>query len=82
MAGNWAEAREVYRWYMPLLHLDTHPKLVQYIKLAMSERGFGSELVRAPRLPLVGAEREEIVSIVRQALAHRPALLSSSKSLR
>jgi len=71
-AGRWQEAREIYRWYTPLLHLDTHPKLVQYIKLAMAECGLGSEMVRAPRLPLVGKEREEIIGIVRQALAHRP----------
>ena len=50
MAGRWDEAREVYRWYTPLLHLDTHIKLVQYIKLAQQECGLGSELVRAPRL--------------------------------
>ncbi|MBL8794978.1 MAG: dihydrodipicolinate synthase family protein, partial [Planctomycetia bacterium] len=71
-AGRWQEAREIYRWYTPLLHLDTHPKLVQYIKLAMAECGLGSEMVRAPRLPLIGKEREEIVGLVRQALAHRP----------
>jgi 4-hydroxy-tetrahydrodipicolinate synthase len=70
-AGRWSEARDVYRWYTPLLHLDTHPKLVQYIKLAMAERGFGSEMVRAPRLPLIGAERERIQGIIRQALATR-----------
>ena len=51
-AGRWEEAREVYRWYTPLLHLDTHVKLVQYIKLAEQECGLGSETVRAPRLPL------------------------------
>ncbi len=47
-AGRWDEAREVYRWYTPLLHLDTHLKLVQYIKLAQQECGLGSEMVRAP----------------------------------
>lgn len=71
--GRWQEARELYRWYTPLLHLDTHPKLVQYIKLVMAERGLGAEMVRAPRLPLVGKEREEILAIVRQAMANRPA---------
>lgn len=70
-AGKWDEARELYRWYTPLLHLDTHPKLVQYIKLAMAERGYGSEQVRAPRLPLVGAERERILGVIRTALASR-----------
>lgn len=70
--GRWVEAREVYRWYTPLLHLDTHPKLVQYIKLAMAECGFGSETVRAPRLPLVGSEREAILDVIRKAISTRP----------
>ncbi|MGH9722344.1 MAG: dihydrodipicolinate synthase family protein [Bryobacteraceae bacterium] len=73
-SGRWKEARELYRWYTPLLHLDTKIKLVQYIKLAMQEAGLGSEMVRAPRLPLEGAEREEILKIIRQALKTRPAL--------
>jgi 4-hydroxy-tetrahydrodipicolinate synthase len=71
-AGRWEEAREVYRWYMPLLHLDTHIKLVQYIKLAMQECGLGSEMVRAPRLALVGEERERVLTIIRESLATRP----------
>jgi dihydrodipicolinate synthase/N-acetylneuraminate lyase len=71
-AGRWDEAREVYRWYTPLLHLDTHPKLVQYIKLAVKECGLGGETTRAPRLSLVGAEREEILAAIRQAIATRP----------
>jgi 4-hydroxy-tetrahydrodipicolinate synthase len=71
-AGRWEEAREVYRWYMPVLHLDTHVKLVQYIKLAMAERGYGSEVTRAPRLPLVGQEREKVLAVIRQALQTRP----------
>lgn len=71
-AGDYSKARELYRWYTPLLHLDTHPKLVQYIKLAMAVRGFGSEMVRAPRLPLVGEERERIVGLVRRSLETRP----------
>jgi 4-hydroxy-tetrahydrodipicolinate synthase len=72
MAGRWEEARAVYRWYTPVLHLDTHVKLVQYIKLAQQECGLGSETVRAPRLPLIGEERERIVSIIRRAIATRP----------
>jgi 4-hydroxy-tetrahydrodipicolinate synthase len=71
-SGQWQQARQLYRWFTPLLHLDTKIKLVQYIKLAMAETGFGSEMVRAPRLPLVDAEREEILRIVRQAIATRP----------
>lgn len=77
-AGRWEEARELYRWYTPLLHLDTKIKLVQYIKLAMAETGLGSEITRAPRLPIVGAEREEVLGIIRQAIRTRPALAASS----
>lgn len=72
--GRWAEARELYQWYTPLLHLDTKIKLVQYIKLCMAEVGLGSELTRPPRLPIAGAEREEVLGIIRHALATRPDL--------
>jgi 4-hydroxy-tetrahydrodipicolinate synthase len=71
-AGRWDEAIEVYRWYTPLLHLDTHLKLVQYIKLAQQECKLGSEIVRAPRLPLIGQEREQILAIIRRGIATRP----------
>jgi 4-hydroxy-tetrahydrodipicolinate synthase len=71
-AGKWDEARRVYRWYTPLLHLDTHIKLVQYIKLATAECGYGSELTRPPRLPLVGQERESVLGIIRSAIKARP----------
>ena len=70
--GKWKEALEIYRWYTPLLHLDTHMKLVQYIKLASAECGYGSELCRPPRLPLVGEERERVLKIIREAIATRP----------
>jgi 4-hydroxy-tetrahydrodipicolinate synthase len=73
-AGRWDEARELYRWYTPLLHLDTHVKLVQYIKLAQQECGLGSEMVRAPRLTLEGPEREQILAIIRRSIATRPKL--------
>ena len=73
-SGQWEQARELYRWYTPLLHLDTEVKLVQYIKLAMAETGLGSEMVRAPRLPIVVVERERILKIVRGAIATRPQL--------
>ena len=71
-AGKWEDARRVYRWYTPLLHLDTHPKLVQYIKLASAECGFGTELCRPPRLSIAGEERERILKIIRDAKATRP----------
>jgi 4-hydroxy-tetrahydrodipicolinate synthase len=73
-AGRLDEARALYRWYTPLLHLDTHVKLVQYIKLAVAECGFGSEMVRPPRLPLAGEERERVLGIIRHAIATRPKL--------
>lgn len=71
-AGKWDEARDVYRWYTPLLHLDVDVKLVQYIKLAVKECGYGSELTRPPRLPLVGEERERVLSIIRKGVETRP----------
>ena len=74
IAGRREEALEVYRWYTPLLHLDTHVKLVQYIKLALHECGYGSEMVRAPRLPLAGRERESVLGIIRKGIASRPKL--------
>jgi dihydrodipicolinate synthase/N-acetylneuraminate lyase len=77
-SGKWNEALKLYRWYTPLLHLDTKVKLVQYIKLAMQECGLGSEMVRAPRLPLEGPEREEILGIIRSALATRPTLQTAA----
>ncbi|MBD2699823.1 dihydrodipicolinate synthase family protein [Spirosoma sp. BT702] len=73
-AGQVTEALEIYRWFMPLLELDIHPKLVQYIKLAATATGLGSEYVRAPRLPLIGAEREHVLNIIQTALAKRPVL--------
>jgi 4-hydroxy-tetrahydrodipicolinate synthase len=72
--GRWEDARALYRWYTPLLHLDTKIKLVQYIKLCMAEVGLGSEITRAPRLRIEGAEREQVLGVIRHALATRPAL--------
>ena len=73
-AGRWDEARAVYRWYTPLLHLDVHVKFVQYIKLAVQECGLGAEWLRPPRLPLEGAERERVLAIVRKGIETRPAV--------
>jgi dihydrodipicolinate synthase/N-acetylneuraminate lyase len=73
-AGRFDEARAIYRWFLPLLELDIHPKLVQYIKLAEVATGIGTEHVRAPRLPLVGAEREQVLAVINQGLANRPEL--------
>ena len=73
-SGQIAEALDIYRWFMPVLELDIHPKLVQYIKLAATATGLGSEYVRAPRLPLIGAEREQVLKIIETALAKRPVI--------
>ena len=72
-AGKLDEALALYRWFMPVLHLDTHVKLVQYIKLANQMTGLGAEWVRAPRLTLVGEERARVESIVQTAIDARPA---------
>ncbi len=72
--GKIEEARQIYRWFMPLLELDIYPKLVQYIKLAEAAVGLGSEHVRAPRLTLAGEERKRILSIIENGIATRPQL--------
>ncbi len=74
-AQRFNEAAEIYRWFMPLLELDIHPKLVQYIKLAATQTGIGSENVRAPRLTLAGAEREHILKVINMGIAVRPMLM-------
>lgn len=71
-AGKWEEARAIYRWYTPLLHLDAHPKFVHYIKLAVQECGLGAEWLRAPRLPLTGAEREQVLALIHQGIKTKP----------
>ena len=78
-AGEWDKAREIYRWFSPLLHLDVHIKFVQYIKLAVQECGLGSEWVRAPRLPLTGTERKQILKIIHDGIAGRPKVPEQSR---
>lgn len=73
-AGRYKEALPLYRWFMPILHLDCHTKLVQYIKFAQALAGLGSETVRAPRLKLEGEERARIGATIRAALESRPKL--------
>ncbi len=73
-ANRYAEALEIYRWFLPILDLDIHPKLVQYIKLAAAQTGIGSENVRAPRLVLKGEERTRVLKIINDGLATRPTL--------
>jgi len=73
-AGYYQEALKIYRWFLPVLELDVHPKLVQYIKFAASITGIGTENVRAPRLQLEGMEREFVSTVVNDALKNRPEL--------
>jgi 4-hydroxy-tetrahydrodipicolinate synthase len=73
-AGKIEEAIKIYRWFMPLLELDIHPKLVQYIKMAATQTGIGSEYVRAPRLRIEGEERERVLKIIKDGIATRPII--------
>ncbi|MGX1753121.1 dihydrodipicolinate synthase family protein [Sphingobacterium mizutaii] len=72
--GEIEKAIEIYRWFMPLLELDIHPKLIQYIKLAATAEGICTPHVRAPRLPLVGEEATRINKIIADGIASRPVL--------
>ncbi|MBT8252836.1 MAG: dihydrodipicolinate synthase family protein [Flavobacteriaceae bacterium] len=72
--GRIKEAIDIYRWFMPLLELDINPKLVQNIKLAEVATGLGTELVRPPRLPLMGEEREHVLKVIQNGLKTRPKL--------
>ena len=73
-AGRYAEAMEIYRWFMPLLHLDARPDLVQCIKLCEQIMGRGSALTRPPRLALNAKEAAEVAAMMKHALATRPQL--------
>lgn len=73
-AGQYKEALEIYRWFLPVLELDIHPKLVQYIKLAGKQTGISTEFVRAPRLMIEGKERANVLAIINKAIATRPSL--------
>lgn len=81
LQGRFEEALKIYRWFFPLLELDIHPKLVQYIKLAEVATGLGTEYVRAPRLPIIGDERARVLQIIRASMAIRPELPDWTKSL-
>lgn len=72
--GRGDEARRLYEWFLPLLRLDTVPKFVQLIKLVQQEVGQGSERVRPPRLELASAERDAVLSLIRERIATRPAV--------
>lgn len=73
--GDLAGARDLYRWFLPLLRMDADPKFVQLIKLLAAELGLGSSRVRPPRLELNGAELGAALATVRRAVATRPRLV-------
>jgi len=71
-AGRWDQARELYEWFLPLLHLDIGPKFVQQIKLVEALMGVGSAKVRAPRLQLTEKEASAVEKILADTLENRP----------
>jgi 4-hydroxy-tetrahydrodipicolinate synthase len=73
-ARRYQEALEIYQWFLPVLELDIHPKLVQYIKLAAQETGLSTEFVRPPRLKIEGKERADVLAIIKKAIVERPLL--------
>ncbi|AMR30360.1 dihydrodipicolinate synthase family protein [Mucilaginibacter sp. PAMC 26640] len=77
-AERMKEALAIYRWFLPVLELDIHPKLVQYIKLAESVTGLGTENVRLPRMKITGAERERVLGLINTAVKNRPELPAGS----
>jgi 4-hydroxy-tetrahydrodipicolinate synthase len=72
-AGRLAEARAIYRWFMPLLHLDAGHDLVQCIKLVQERTGHGSARVRPPRYPLTGQRRDDVLAMTDKAIKTRPS---------
>ncbi len=77
ISGETRKAFELYRWFLPLLRLDTVPKFVQLIKQVQQELGVGSARVRAPRLEVTGSELEETRRLTREALANHPGAQSA-----
>jgi 4-hydroxy-tetrahydrodipicolinate synthase len=77
ISGESDQAFELYRWFLPLLRMDTVPNFVQLIKLVQEEVGIGNPRVRPPRLELVGDELEQTRKIIRDALQSRPQSISS-----
>lgn len=75
-AGKYHDALKIYRWFLPLLELDTHAKFVQYIKLTATQTGLCSEYVRAPRLLLTGNEREKILNTINKAMNARHQIIN------
>jgi 4-hydroxy-tetrahydrodipicolinate synthase len=81
MNGESEKAFQLYRWFLPLLRMDTVPNFVQLIKLVQAEFGMGTAFVRPPRLELIGQELEQNLKIIREAVKTRPQLQSSTYAL-
>jgi len=77
-AGKWDEAFELYRWFLPMLRMDTVPKFIQLIKQVQQDTGTGNARVRPPRQEVIGKELEETRRVVKEALDHRPKVRSSA----
>lgn len=77
ISGRSAEAFELYRWFLPLLRLDTVPKFVQLIKLVQEELGIGNADVRPPKLRITGEELRLTKELIRQAVRTRPKKTST-----
>jgi 1-pyrroline-4-hydroxy-2-carboxylate deaminase len=82
ISGERDRAFELYRWFLPLLRMDTVPKFVQLIKLVQSELERGNARVRPPRLQLAGSELDDTLKVIRTALQSRPAVSSATTSVR
>jgi dihydrodipicolinate synthase/N-acetylneuraminate lyase len=78
LQGQKEKAFDLYKWFLPLLRMDTVPKFVQLIKLVQEEVGVGNARVRPPRLPLSGTERDEAKNVIHQALRERPSNTAST----
>ena len=78
ISGRREEAAELYKWFLPLLRMDTVPKFIQLIHQVQAEMGTGNARVRPPRLELTGAELESNRAVIRRALEHRPAVRSTA----
>ena len=79
MGGQYAEAFELYRWFLPLLRMDTVPKFIQLIKLVQQELGQGNARVRPPRLELEGSELDAARATIQTALKTRPAIMAKAQ---
>jgi 4-hydroxy-tetrahydrodipicolinate synthase len=81
ITGNKEAAFDLYRWFLPLLRMDTVPKFIQLIKLVQEEMGVGSTRVRPPRLQIEGSELAEAKALIADALLHRPDGIHGSSPL-